>query len=387
MMPSTPTRLRYWAFLSVMAVGGCFQGPGANEVQHPTPENAAPSGAVQITQDALPSGMSSAALANWKNVRDEIVDSRIVLRIGAKDTDGPDAFGNVVDVAVNRAGHVFVLDDQAQEVRIFDPNGGFMQSLGGIGDGPSEFRYANGITLLRDGRLVVSARGPQLKYFERSDRTWVLQQIVQVPAISRDVCLIDEDRIFVAGYKRDNNTVVHEVADSLGRESRDFGDAYRDDQWLVRMRMSEGMIECIEKPRAVIFAFRGLPIVRAHSPDDGSVIWSSVFVDFVPQPVLGGVRGTGQPYVRQGQTDQWDIMGAIHDIRPGYILVQTGRFDRLQQTVKVRSYLLDASSGRGAFIGDTSARVFPSPHGHVEVLQDPYPRLEVRVSPQQGTLT
>lgn len=382
-MPSTRTRLCCWVFLSGVAAGGCFEGPQANEVQHPTPENAAPSDAVRISQSRLPSGMSPGALANWQSVKDEITGSQTVLRIGATDTDGPDAFGSVVDVAVSRAGDVFVLDDQAQEVRIFDSNGRFVQSLGGLGDGPTEFRYANGITLLQDGKLVVSSRGPQLKYFGLSDRAWILEQIVQVPAISRDVCFVDDDRIFVAGHKRDNNTVIHEVVDSPDQESRDFGDGYRDDQWLVQMRMSEGMIECIEKPRAVVFAFRGLPIVRAHRPDDGSIIWSTVLEDFVPQPVLGGVRRTGQPYVRQGQANQWDVMGAIHSIRPGYILLQTGRFDLLEQSVTVRSYLLDASSGRGAFIGDTWSRLFSAPHGHVEVLEDPYPRVEVRVPPNK----
>lgn len=362
----------------------CFQGPTADEVRHPTHRNAAPADAVQITQDSIPSGVDQEALANWLLVRDELTNARTTLRIGTKDADGPDAFGNIADIAASPSGDIFVLDDQAQKVVIFDSDGSFVQSVGGIGDGPMEFRYASGIDLLTNGTLAVYSRGSQLKLFRSSEGTWQLDSILRVPAISRDACFTKDRRVFVAGYKRDNNTLVHEVADSLDGGPRDFGDGYRDDHWLVQMRMGEGIVECIDDPRAVVFAFRGRPLVQAYHPDDGSVIWSAVFVDFVPEPVLEGVRPTGEVYVRYEQIDEWDVMGAVHEIQPGYLLLQTARVYRLEETVAVRSYLVDARSGRGGFIGDTLPRIFATPDGHVAVFEDPYPRLEVRVPRSKG---
>ena len=377
-------RVGHVAFLVAgLSLGACFQEPGANEVRHPTPENAPPSDGVLVTQDSLPPGLSGEALASWRRVRDELIYTRTVLRIGAGDTDGPEAFGHIADVAVSPSGDIFALDEQAQEVRIFDSNGRFVQAFGGIGDGPKEFRYANGIALLGDGALVVSSRGPQLKIFRLHGTTWTLDRIVQVPAIARNACLTDTGRIFVAGFKRDNNTLVHEVLNTPDGSSRDFGDGYQDDLWLVQMRMGEGIIECVGNPETVVFAFRGRPIVRAHRPDDGSVRWLSVLVDFVPEPVFGGVRETGQPYVRQGQIDEWNIMGAVHEVRPGYLLLQTARVDRQRETATVRSYLLDASNGQGAFIGETLPRLFAAPQGHVAVFADPYPRLEVHLPNNQ----
>lgn len=372
------------AVAAELALGACFQGPEASEIRHPTPENAPPADAVQITQDSIPSGMEGEALANWLRMRDELTEVNTALRIGAKETDGPDAFGNIADVTVSPSGNIFVLDEQAQEVLIFDSNGSHIQSLGGIGDGPTEFRYANGIALLAEGTLVVSSRGPQLKLFGFSDGTWQLDSIIRVPAISRDACFTKDRRIFVTGYKQDNNTLVHEVVDSLDDGSRDFGEGYRDDQWLVQMRMGEGIVECLDEPLAIVFAFRGRPLVRAHHPDDGSVVWSAVLVDFVPEPVLAGVQPTGQAYVRYGQVDEWDVMGAVHEVRPGYLLLQTARVNSLEKTVVVRSYLIDATSGQGGFVGDTLPRIFPTLDGHVAVFEDPYPRLEVRVSHNKG---
>lgn len=374
------------AFAAGLALGACFQGPEAAEIEHPTPENAPPASAVRITRDSIPSGMDQEALLNWLLVRDELAEARTVLRIGAANTDGPDAFGNIADIAMSPSGDIFVLDEQAQEVLIFDSNGRFVQSIGGVGDGPMEFRYANSITLLTNSVLAVSSRGPQLKLFRSSEGTWQLDSIVRVPAISRDACFTEDRRIFVAGYKKDNNTLVHEVAESLDGDTRDFGDGYRDDQWLVQMRMGEGIVECVDEPRAIVFAFRGQPLIRAHHPDDGSVIWSAVLVDFVPEPVLEGVRPTGQAYVRYGQIDEWDVMGAVHEVRPGYLLLQVARVYLLKETVAVHSYLVDARSGQGAFIGDTLPRIFATPNGHVAVFEDPYPRLEVRVPHNQGVL-
>lgn len=380
----TPVPVRYAVAVAASTLAACFRGPAADEVRHPTPQNAPPADAVQITQDSIPAGMDDEALANWLRVRHELTNARTTLRIGAKDTDGPDAFGNIADIAASPSGDIFVLDEQAQKIAIFDSDGSFVQSVGGIGDGPAEFRYANGIELLTDGTLAVSSRGSQLKLFGWSEGTWQLDSILRVPAISRDACFTEDRRVFVAGYKRDNNTLVHRVADSLDGGPRDFGNGYRDDQWLVQMRMGEGIVECIDEPRAVVFAFRGRPLVHAYHPDDGSIIWSAVLVDFVPEPVLEGVRPTGEVYVRYDQIDEWDVMGAVHEIQPGYLLLQTARVYWSDESVAVRSYLVDARSGRGGFIGDTLPRIFATPDGHVAVFEDPYPRLEVRVPRNKG---
>jgi hypothetical protein len=57
-----------------------------------------------------------------------------------------------------------------------------------------------------------------------------------------------------------------------------------------------------------------------------------------------------------------------------------GRFDTKERTLDVRSHLIDAASGMGAYVGDSVLppilSVFPG--GFVAMFEDPYPRLEVR---------
>ncbi|MCI0435310.1 MAG: 6-bladed beta-propeller [Gemmatimonadetes bacterium] len=68
------------------------------------------------------------------------------LSIGAIDGDSTAQFGHVADVAVDTRGRILVLDQQARAVRVFDPAGVFLYSLGGPGEGPGELsRSANAV--------------------------------------------------------------------------------------------------------------------------------------------------------------------------------------------------------------------------------------------------
>lgn len=77
------------------------------------------------------------------------------LRIGSLDGDGPDVFGQIVDLALGADGSVMVLDAQAEEVRVFGPEGTFLRALGGSGEGPGELSRPAGMALDAEGRLWV----------------------------------------------------------------------------------------------------------------------------------------------------------------------------------------------------------------------------------------
>ncbi|MXW18131.1 MAG: 6-bladed beta-propeller [Gemmatimonadetes bacterium] len=75
-------------------------------------------------------------------------------------------FGSISSIAVDGDRTVYVLDGQAQHVRVFDSEGTYVRTLGGPGEGPTEFTRAEAIALLPDGRLVVRDAGiKQLKVF------------------------------------------------------------------------------------------------------------------------------------------------------------------------------------------------------------------------------
>lgn len=81
------------------------------------------------------------------------------LRIGAMDGTGPDVFGEIRSMAVGPDGRIAVLDGQAQEVRIFGPDGAHLRTFGRKGGGPGEFEGANGVAWGPDGRIRVTDSG------------------------------------------------------------------------------------------------------------------------------------------------------------------------------------------------------------------------------------
>ncbi len=71
--------------------------------------------------------------------------------------DGPEEylFGIIRSIAVGDDGTVYVLDLQAQHVRVFDSLGVYVETLGRRGEGPGEFTAAEALAALPDGRLAV----------------------------------------------------------------------------------------------------------------------------------------------------------------------------------------------------------------------------------------
>ena len=86
--------------------------------------------------------------------------------IGELEGDEEYLFGNIWSIAVDDEQSVYVLDAQANHVRVFDSEGAYVETLGRRGEGPGEFGSAEAIALLPDGRLVVrDSRNQRIQVF------------------------------------------------------------------------------------------------------------------------------------------------------------------------------------------------------------------------------
>lgn len=132
------TRSRHPAHLAValgvFLVAGC--GDGSPEASGGATVDTLPSGVIQVsntTQGTWADG------EGWQLVEE--------VSIGRADGDGPDLFGSIVDLEVDDRGRVFVLDNQARELRIFGSDGTHERTVGGEGGGPGEFALPVGLTI------------------------------------------------------------------------------------------------------------------------------------------------------------------------------------------------------------------------------------------------
>ena len=105
----------------------------------------------ELTIDTLADGsilVANPAHGLWDanpGTRWRLVES---LRIGTATEGGPDAFGNATSVTLDEIGRLWIVDYQANEVRVFDGDGRFVRTVGGRGEGPAEFM---GIGRVRHG--------------------------------------------------------------------------------------------------------------------------------------------------------------------------------------------------------------------------------------------
>ena len=99
---------------------------------------------LDTTESGVPWARNSGS-GSWGDAERWTVE--IGLELGAVDGPGADVFGSIGSVAVGLDGKIFVLDGLAQEVKVFDASGSHLYSFGRRGDGPGEFRYADGLIL------------------------------------------------------------------------------------------------------------------------------------------------------------------------------------------------------------------------------------------------
>ena len=134
------------------------------------------------TRDTLPNG---ATLVHYPNlpaidsVGPEITDVQIDLQFGSREGDDPNlTFGNIRGVQSASDGTIYVLDGQAEEVRIFSPDGEYLRTIVRRGEGPGETTGASGIILsgdtllwtndVRKGVIIgVDTHGEEVRRFNR----------------------------------------------------------------------------------------------------------------------------------------------------------------------------------------------------------------------------
>ncbi len=74
--------------------------------------------------------------------------------------------GDVVAMATDSRGNIYILDGTAREIHVFDDAGGFVRTLGGQGEGPGEFREPLGPAIARGDTLwVADGRAPRYSIF------------------------------------------------------------------------------------------------------------------------------------------------------------------------------------------------------------------------------
>jgi len=94
------------------------------------------------TVDTLPDGRVAVLSERpaWTETARPVFDEE--LRLGSMMGEGPESFGQVRDLLLDAEGRIYVLESQAQEIRVFGPDGDWLHTIGRQGEGPGELKNA-----------------------------------------------------------------------------------------------------------------------------------------------------------------------------------------------------------------------------------------------------
>jgi hypothetical protein len=97
------------------------------------------------------------------------------LSIGGPEAQGDAAFEQVRQAVVDDAGTIYVLDQQAMNVKAFDAEGRYLRTIGREGQGPGELEYPTTLSLIRpSGELAVHMQSRGVAFF-KTDGTFLRQ--------------------------------------------------------------------------------------------------------------------------------------------------------------------------------------------------------------------
>ena len=117
-----------------------------------------PSSAVAITLCLLAAHPVAAQEVVHLPAEDRVLDADFeeVYRVGSLDGDEWEQFGTIHEAAFDGQGNLYLVDSYALRVVVVDRRGDFLGTIGRPGDGPGEFAFPRNLTVMPDGRIVVS---------------------------------------------------------------------------------------------------------------------------------------------------------------------------------------------------------------------------------------
>jgi hypothetical protein len=170
---------------------------------------------------------------------------------GALDGNEHEILGGVTAVATTPDGRLLVLDEANSVIRVLDPEGRYLGSVGRAGRGPGDFYHARSMAVDGEGNLYVGDLLRRVQRF-RPDATGFELDTVLATRASPDALCIMDSTLVVHAVNPAVPGLIH-LHDLQGRHLRSFGEAYQSESEIIKIQATTGKVACL--PRAGLIAF------------------------------------------------------------------------------------------------------------------------------------
>ena len=125
-----------------------------------------------------------------------VLELKEELSLGGPDAQGEAALDQIRQVIADSAGTLYVLDQRASHVKVFDASGKYLRTIGRKGQGPGELEYPMTISLNeKTGELAVQQQTRGIAFFETAGP--FIRQLPLQGMLAARGCLDSRGRIFI----------------------------------------------------------------------------------------------------------------------------------------------------------------------------------------------
>ena len=183
------------AFLLACLFGaaGCDTSPGIG----------LPGGVSFLQQDSAGVVVATTLGARARSPSGWVVDAEPEYQLGELDGDEPYLFTTIAGARQLADGRVAVLDRSTCELRFFDPDGVFLEGVGGTGEGPGEFRRRCELVSSLDPDSLFGWDGSSLSVFDDRGRfirrhllPWPGRRVASVAGVADGLAVVTQEQMY-----------------------------------------------------------------------------------------------------------------------------------------------------------------------------------------------
>ena len=277
----------------------------------------------------------------------------------------PYMIGDMEDAVLGEKQAMFVLDGAYNEVKVYDGQGEFSHTFGGVGRGPDEFQEPSGLAI-GNGFIFVADRHQRIKVFDARDNSY--RGTKALDFTPEDLCVLG-DRLYVRGYRESGDSsgrLVHVYEATAADEGilGSLGKAYESTNALVRTTLSRGSVACVEEERTVVLAFDYLPVAIGLSLE-GEIRWVTEVNSYKPAKLTETSRN-GRFALRHEALEPgtW-VQGSVASGPGGLAILQMYEVQGSEERPLIHTFLLSSEDGTGTYAGSDLPRLFAFEEGRI----------------------
>ena len=287
--------------------------------------------------------------------------------------------GEVAAVNTDANGNILILDEKYHELKIFDPGGRHLRTVGRAGRGPGEFLQPKTLDWLSADTLVITDGTRRGQLFERlPDGSVAFIRAFPTQVAVEGSCARDGD-LWVHGMGPKGDRRVFRIDIDTERLSESLAPVVPEEHPILRRRRALGFMACSPALGLVVLTSRYFPEVQAFG-FDGSARWASGIQGFTPMEFTivdgGGLR---QGIAEDAGGFHW-IVGAVFLDR-STLAVQVGwqtpeSSEAGLGYAEIVTHLFSGHNGESLKVGTGIPLIHEStPGGFLASAHDPFPRV------------